>query len=250
MEMFGPEATSARATSVQDAINTTWTKSFGDGHEVSCNVSVTVRGASTPAAAVVQIEADKMSGPSNVNTGWHGFGDRRMQLNANEANAFGWTAAHEFGHILGLDDRYHESLTSKVAGSFGGKRTTTANAGYEGNLMAEGGGTMAKKNVADLASENEPSPWWINDDDQVRELGERPLADGHRQAVGREQGEGAEDAHGRVDLRLRHAGVQAHLRECHLGRAREGIRDGIDLLAFGSIGQRTQARVAFTKMPE
>ena len=92
-----------------------------------------------------------------------------MTLNANEPNAFTWTPSHEFGHIIGLKDRYSEGIISKIKSTWGGVRTATVEPGYEGNLMAEQGGTLAGKNIADLAKENEPSPYWINDDDQVRD---------------------------------------------------------------------------------
>jgi hypothetical protein len=41
--------------------------------------------------------------------------------------------------------------------------------GYNGNLMGEDQGTLDSQNVADLSSENQPSPYWLNDDDQVRD---------------------------------------------------------------------------------
>src|SRR5689334_18358487 len=125
MELFGPEATSARAQSVQDSINKTWTQTFADGYVITCNVTVRHRGPGVKKRDVTQIEADKMSGPSNVNEGFLSLGKRRMELNANEADAFTWTPAHEFGHILGLDDRYSESIMSTIKGQFGGQRKTT-----------------------------------------------------------------------------------------------------------------------------
>jgi hypothetical protein len=96
-----------------------------------------------------------MSGPSHVSPGLRG---RTMTLNANEPDAFSWTPAHEFGHILGMQDRYSETIMSRIKGSFGGARSNTVHTGYQGNLMAETGGGLASKNVADLASENAPSP--------------------------------------------------------------------------------------------
>jgi len=35
--------------------------------------------------------------------------------------------------------------------------------------MAVTGGVLESKNVRDLAEEREPSPYWVNDDDQVRD---------------------------------------------------------------------------------
>lgn len=47
------------------------------------------------------------------------------------------------------------------------ERATAPQQRYDGNLMAETGGTLSAQNVADVAAENAPSPYWIHDDDQV-----------------------------------------------------------------------------------
>ena len=41
---------------------------------------------------------------------------REMTLNANQTEAFPWLAAHEFGHVPGLKDRYSESIISSADG--------------------------------------------------------------------------------------------------------------------------------------
>jgi hypothetical protein len=250
MELFGPEATSARAQSVQDTINNTWTQTFPDGYVVKCNVTVRHRGPGVKARDVTQIEADKMSGPSNVNRGWTSLGSRRMELNANEADAFTWTAAHEFGHILGLDDRYSESIMSKIKGSFGRQRSTTVNPGYEGNLMAVDKGTIASKNVRDLAAENEPSRWWINDDDQVRDwVNSHPLSDitalstaSKLKMIHTLMGGWISDSDLQAIKRIASSVTDAN--------EADRLRKGVDMTDFSSIGQRTEARVAFAKMPQ
>ncbi len=249
MEMFGPEATSARAESVQKWINTTWTGSFPDGYTSRCTITVRHRGPGTPAGAVAQIEADKISGPSNVSTGSTRFGSRRMQLNANESDAFAWTAAHEFGHMIGLDDRYSESAESRKSGAKGGPRTNTIQPGYEGNLMGAHDGTIASKNLKDLATENEPSRYWINDDDQVRDwVNSHPLAEvtalsttSKLQAIRTLMGGWISDSD-----------VEAIKRICQSVTAKEeavAIRNGINLSDFNSNGQKNAVRVAFAKMP-
>jgi hypothetical protein len=53
-----------------------------------------------------------MLGPSDVVTVL--TGRRKMTLNATESDAFTWTPAHEFGHVLGLQDRCSESIMSKI----------------------------------------------------------------------------------------------------------------------------------------
>lgn len=246
MEAWGPQANAARAATIQSSINSTWTKVFPDGYSVSCNITVTYRGPGSRPGAATQIEIDNMSGPSNVSSGLSG---RAMQLNAGSRDVYTWTAAHEFGHVLGLDDRYHESLTSSVAGTFGGKRTTTATPGYEWNLMAVHGGQLEGQNIRDLAAENEPSPYWVNDDDQVRDW---------------------VNAHSQSDIaalstqnKLRAIRVlmrgwisdddMAAIRQILQSVSRQDdsrtIQQGINLSDFSSLGQRTTMRVWFSQMP-
>jgi hypothetical protein len=245
MELYGDEATAARAASIQNSINTTWTKTFADGYDVSCNIFVRLKGTggSGPAA---KIEAKKMSGPSNVSM-LPGM-DREMTLNANEANAFTWTPAHEFGHVLGMKDRYSESMWSSVKGTFGGDRKSTADEGYDGNLMAADQGTIGKQNVVDLRSENEPSPYWLNDDDAIRDW---------------------VSAHSRAEISKLSAAIKLRAIKTLMGgwisdddvkamekiclsvttkSESETIQRGINLLDFTSIGQRSEMRVIFSRM--
>ena len=246
MELYGSEANAARAASVQSSINTTWTRAFPDGYNVTCNITVTYRGPGSSAGAATQIDAEKTAGPSHVSGG---EGSRSMTLNANEADAFTWTPAHEFGHIIGLRDRYSESIMSSIRGQFGGTRTSTPETGYETNLMAVTGGTLEGRNVANLAEENEPSPYWINDDDQVRDwVGAHPISDINRLST----------AHKLAAIRTLMGGwisdddVSAITRICSSVTSHaeaDAIRSGIDLLQMTSIGQRTTVRIAFAQMP-
>jgi hypothetical protein len=187
-----------------------------------------------------------MLGPSNVARSLDGGA---MTLNANEPDAFTWTPAHEFGHLIGLEDRYSESIASTVRGLVGGSRTTVAQPGYAANLMAEEGGRLSTQNVADVATENEPSPYWIHDDDQVAawvsghsraEIGKLSAAD-KVQMIRTLQGGwvSAPDlaAMGRIC-----ASVTSHAEA-------ESIRRGVDVLAFTDLGQRTQMRVFLAQMP-
>jgi hypothetical protein len=87
-----------------------------------------------------------------------GLFSRSMTLNANERDAFTWTAAHEFGHIIGLGDKYSEPILSKIRAIWGGARINTVQPGYANNIMAVDGGVLTSQNLADLAAENEPSP--------------------------------------------------------------------------------------------
>jgi predicted Zn-dependent protease len=75
-----------------------------------CKIAVVYRAPGMKAGDLGQIEAIKIAGPSHVS----GY-DRSMTLNANETDAFTWTAAHEFGHVIGLKDRADHSGASSVA---------------------------------------------------------------------------------------------------------------------------------------
>ena len=248
MELYGEEATAARAAQIQQCINSTWTKSFADGYSVRCGVVVRYRGAGSKPGFATQIEAKKMSGPSHVNNLGPGF-SREMTLNATESNAFTWTPAHEFGHIIGMDDRYSESIVSSIRGDFGGRRENTIQPGYNGNLMGQDQGTLGSQNVADLSSENQPSPYWLNDDDQVRdwvnahsssEICALPRASkvvAIKTLMGGWISDEDMDAIGKI--------CRSVLDPAD-GRA---IRQGINLLDFSSLGQRTQMRVFLSRMP-
>jgi hypothetical protein len=246
MELYGSEANASRATMIQQAINTTWTRTFEDGYSITCGIAVRYRAPGSRPAEATQIEAAKTLAPSKVSRGLHGY---VMTLDANEQDAFTWAPAHEFGHILGLKDRYSESIMGRVRGAFGGSRTTTPRQGYAGNLMAETGGTLSAQNVADVAAENAPSPYWIHDDDQVAawisahstaEIGKLSTADKLR-AIRTLQG-------GWVSAQ----DLAAIERICSSVRSRtegEAIRRGVDILEFSDLGQRTQMRVFLAKMP-
>jgi hypothetical protein len=119
MELYGPEATSERATLIQNTINTTWTQSFPDGYSVACNINVQYRPGNSGSGLFAEIETMKTDKASQVDML---FG-RKMLLNANESNAYTWTPAHEFGHVLGMKDRYSESIKSQIKGAFGGQRS-------------------------------------------------------------------------------------------------------------------------------
>lgn len=247
MELYGREATAARAATIEQNINSTWTHKFDDGYSVECKITVRFRDNDSRAGEATQIEALKCDEPSHV-TDSELF-DRSMTLNASEKDAFTWTPTHEFGHILGLEDRYTESIMSKIRGQWGGVRHTVATQGYQANLMAVHGGVLEKQNVGDLASENTPSPYWINDDDQVRDW---------------------INAHSAVEINLLSTtnkvkmfqplvsgwisddDVDAMLRICNSvddSQEAKTLQKSVDLSSFSSIGQRTRMRVGFSRMP-
>ncbi len=250
MELYGDEATAERANIIQNSINTTWTKTFSDGYSVTCGITVRYRppgSSASPHAAQIEALKPFFNGPSNVSN-FPGDGNK-MTLNANNPVAFTWTVAHEFGHVIGLDDRYSESITSKISGTFGGSRDNTIQPGYEGNLMGQHQGTLGSRNLADLGTENEPSPYWMNNDDHVRNwINTHSAADIGRLSTA-------------IKLRAIKTLMSGWISDddmAAIGKicgsvttALEGsaIRNGVRLLDFSSLGQRTQMRVFYTKMP-
>lgn len=247
MELYGPEATAARAATIQQNINSTWTQTFDDGYSVSCNITVRFRDKDSRAGDGTQIEALKCDGPSHVSNS--PLFDRSMTLNANEPDAFTWTPTHEFGHILGLKDRYTESTMSSIRGKWGGVRHTVASAGYQANLMAIDQGVLEKQNVADLASENAPSPYWFNDDEQVRDwINEHSAIEINMLSTKNK----VKMFDPLMSGWISDEDVDAMVRICSsVDDAQESrsIQKGVDLLTFTSIGQRTRMRVGFSRMP-
>lgn len=246
MELYGPEATGARATSIESSINSMWTSSFPDGYKVTTKIRVKFRGPKSVAGNATQIEAVNMTQDSFVGVGMSG---RYMTLNAKNRDVFTWVAAHEFGHIIGLDDRYLESIFSRIGGLFGAERTTPAESGYEGNVMAAHGGALTSQNLADIGVENEPSPYWINDDDYVAswvnihpnsDVTGLPTASKLRAFETLMSGWVSTDD---LDAMVRICGSVKSKTEA------DAIRKAVDPRELGELGQRTTLRLAMDKMP-
>jgi hypothetical protein len=246
MELSGAEATPARAQSIQKTINLIWTQTFSDGYSVRCNIAVRYRGPGSSASNVTQIQAAKIPGPSHVTPGLF---SRSMTLNANERDAFTWTAAHEFGHIIGLEDRYSEPILSKIRAIWGGARINTVQPAYANNIMAVDGGVLTSQNLADLAAENEPSPYWVNDDEQVRAW----VTTHASTDVARLSAQSKLRAiRALLGGRLSSDDLAAIRKICGAVRSSSesnGIRAGVDLVAVSDLGQRTTLRVIFAQMP-
>jgi len=147
LEIYGPNGSATNATAIEGDIRSHWNKKFADGYEIKTNISVQARATGAGAAAnKTLIWVGPMTGPSNVKRGWV-VGARYMSLDKNDLV---WVPAHEFGHLLGLADRYSESVFSKIKGKFGYKRVNTVQPGWAGNIMAVHGGTLESKNVKNL----------------------------------------------------------------------------------------------------
>jgi hypothetical protein len=248
MELFGPSATAAHAATIQQSINTTWTRTFPDGYTVTCRVVVRHRGPGSKPGRATQIEACITPGPSFVRDGMSG---RYMTLNVKNPIAFTHTAAHEFGHILGLQDKYTESIFSKMGAVYLGlERNSSVSAQWDGNLMASKFGVLWSQDVADVAAVNEPSPYWINDDDYVAAwVNTHPISDTAKLPT-------------RDKLKAMFVlfggwvssdDVTALSRICASVTTKAEattIRARLDLLKLTDLGQRMTIRIALAKMPQ
>jgi hypothetical protein len=163
LQVSGAEAREEMAEQIQNSINTTWNHRFRTGERIRCNIRVTYRDPNSRAGGGTQIVVERMLRASYV---IGAPGNRTMHLNANEDDFLGFAPAHEFGHILGMEDRYIESLFSEISNRLGGPRRTTPEAGYEQNLMGVTGGRLESQNIRDLTRET--APGFFDDDDQVR----------------------------------------------------------------------------------
>lgn len=147
MEVYGPSASAAVASTIQSDISGVWNASFSDGYSVSASISVTYRpDGQDEASDRTQIWVGPLAGPSNVRRSWIVF-SRYMTLADTDLT---WTPAHEFGHLLALPDHYSETFLSKLGNPFGLERTTSVDDGWDGNIMAVDRGVLESKNVEEL----------------------------------------------------------------------------------------------------
>jgi hypothetical protein len=159
---YGDEASAANAAAAEATIRVYWNQTFPDGFVVTCDVSVVFVPRGTPLpSGTSQIEMAKTLQDSHVNslTG-------NMTLNMKDSDALTWVVAHEFGHMIGVRDRYTEGIMSRVGGLVGATRSATVDPGYQGTIMGETGGTTTSATVRDIGEENKPS--FLTDDDQIR----------------------------------------------------------------------------------
>jgi hypothetical protein len=245
-QVYGPSASAVVATQMSAALNNGWSRVFSDGYSSRCTVTVTYRGPGTPEdSTVLQIEYSPSIERSEATRGG-GLGAETIWLSSNDSNAISWVLVHEFGHTLGMDDRY----TDEVRTINGTKKTVSVpHATYDGELMAQQNTQLSSRTLQDLNTETAPSENWINDDDQVRDWITQ---------------------HSRADLAaVSTAGKIGALRtlmggwisdedvvamEQIIGAVRNrdeaaAIRSAIRLLDMTSIGQRTRIRVALSRMP-
>jgi hypothetical protein len=244
-ELWGTDANEANAQIAQATLQRMWSITFSDGYSTRCTVTVGYRPTDRSALPVLQIEYKSMVKPSNA---IRGGPDKtsRIELSSTDANALSWVIGHEFGHVLGMKDRYQEGMWSKLKSKFGGERTTTVDDGYVGHLMGTNEGANSSKTVQDLGNETKPD--WLDEDDQVvawvksHTINDiRVLPTAHKAAAIKALMEGwiSDD-----DI----AAIVKIIEACKNPEEARALRATIDPTDFSSIGQRTRMRVALSKV--
>lgn len=156
IDVSGDAHDAAKADQVKRCIQRHWNASFGGGYSVTCQVNMVVGNDSASDRSHIYIETTDSA--SHVNT-FPTLYYATMTL-AMPAAVLDWTPAHEFGHMLGLDDRYSEPVRSRVANICngteitkkfcGGTRTSDVDPGYNGNMMGSHLGKLEQRNLEDL----------------------------------------------------------------------------------------------------
>lgn len=152
LQVHGAEADAAKASTIQSTIASNWNGAFPDGYHITTRVNATYRGPTdSENSSATQIELVRSGGrPNYVTRSWL-VGSRYMQLNLDHSYSLTWSAAHEFGHLLGLDDHYSEGILSSISRTiFGGTGSSTVDPGYENNIMGARYGVLESRNVQDL----------------------------------------------------------------------------------------------------
>jgi hypothetical protein len=168
-EVWGPAADADVARRMTESINRAWTRHLPYGYDIQTTVAVYYRSDSdTENTGRLQIYFGSTWTGSNAHKG-NGWKTARIKLNNKDNNAISQVLPHEFGHTLGLADRYDEAYWSKISSALGGPRgETPAHKEYENEMMG-GMKRVQRKTIDNLRAETEPSASWISDDDEVRD---------------------------------------------------------------------------------
>jgi RHS repeat-associated protein len=153
--LWGKDATKAAATQIKQVIMNNWEKqssgagwtytdaSTGKVYDVKFDVSVNL------------YENKPKNDPFMIPESWNPSNtDNFIKVDNTETREFvdggdegtwttndTWTSAHEFGHLIDLDDKYKDT-----------KSGSQADPGWAGNMMADYNGTVQQKNIDDVVS--------------------------------------------------------------------------------------------------
>lgn len=147
LEVSGAAATQEIANQMEESIERIWTASFDGGYSVSCAVDMLFRttGSGEPNRSQIYVTVDSSATAVNaLPTLYYAY------MNYHTHSALDWVPAHEFGHMLGLEDHYDESIISRIGDLFGAARATAIQRGWEGNIMAVDRGVLERRNLEGL----------------------------------------------------------------------------------------------------
>jgi hypothetical protein len=153
-QLTGVEADATNAKQIQDSINSYWNKSwtipfFGP---ITLKTKATVTYNPTPdysKYAVIELFRSIQERSTISKFGGGRPQNRKIRLNL-EGMDISWDPAHEFGHYLGLDDKYVDQLDAA------GNTVSVTDPEWKGNIMAETKGIVEFRNIIELIS------WWAN----------------------------------------------------------------------------------------
>jgi LysM repeat protein len=168
MEAYGDGATKTNVATAETTIKKYWNQSFSDGYKVVCNVKINLRAPGASSSSDTKIDIDAGSGVAHVNPLTNNMTLYLKNDDGTPSNDLTWAVAHEFGHVIGLDDKYTEGFVSRIWALLGqnSKRKSTVEPGYQGNIMAQSSGTLDSKNIADFDKEN--APYFYKKDGRIR----------------------------------------------------------------------------------
>lgn len=179
LEVSGEAATATIANQIKNTIENIWNASFDQSYRVSCTVDMRFRGDQREDSSRNQIYVTVNTSATNVDRSPTLYYSS-MNYHISSASVIEWTPAHEFGHMLGLDDHYSESVWSVIRDICHYSRYTTVHPGWQQNIMAVHMGTLERRNLQELFSihafemvtivEDYAEDFWRGMDGSIRQL--------------------------------------------------------------------------------
>lgn len=147
LEVSGKDATAELASRMKQTIELAWNAIFDDSYIITCRVDMLFRRGSTEDSTRNQIYVLN----KNEITATFAYPLYNSYINYYLTDArLEWTPAHEFGHMLGFADRYMEDYSRIIRHTNNISRSTSAERGWEGNIMSTFWGVVEKKNIQAL----------------------------------------------------------------------------------------------------